>query len=57
MRRSGDDGILQRFGQIDKLRAVACDTHQQVLVLFRVFLSLAEGFAGQRIKLYMEGTQ
>lgn len=57
MRRSGNDRILQRFGQIDKLCAVACDTHQQVFVLFRVFLSLAKGFAGQRVKLHMEGAQ
>ena len=40
--RTLDDGILCFLGQVDKLRAITCYTHQQIAVFLRTFLRLVQ---------------
>ncbi len=55
--RSRDNGLLHFGRKVDKLRAVACDAHQQVLVILRMFLCLAQHLVRQRVELYVEGAE
>ena len=51
MLRPRDDFVLQRLAQIAEVVAVACHAHDQIAVLFGVFLCGAERLHINHVKL------
>lgn len=50
-----NNGILQRLGKVDELRAVSGYADQEVFVIFRMLLRFEERFRRQGVELYVEG--
>ena len=50
---SGDQIVLQIWGEINKVGAVTSNTHDQASVLLRILLSCQQGFLVQNVELHM----
>ena len=52
-----DDRVLHGFRQINELRRIAGHTHEQIFIIFRMRLRVAQNLRGNAVELDMESAQ